>query len=101
MGSAVTAMHAQGQRWALGLVPPLLVALALRWLGLRDQVLTDDELHTVHGALTMPVGDIVRNWTFGGADYGVPERRSASGRSRPHRECRTRPAFLRSWHRSE
>ena len=66
-------MHAQGQRWALGLVPPLLVALALRWLGLRDQVLTDDELHTVHGALTMPVGDIVRNWTFGGADYGVPQ----------------------------
>lgn len=69
----MTAMHAQGRRWALGLVPPLLFALALRWLGLRDQILTDDELHTVHGALTMPVGDIVRNWSFGGADYGVPQ----------------------------
>jgi hypothetical protein len=66
-------MHVQSRRWSLGLVPPLLLALGLRWLGLHNQILTDDELHTVHGALAMPVRDIVQTWTFGGADYGVPQ----------------------------
>ena len=66
-------MHVQSRRWSLGLVPPLLLALGLRWLGLHSQILTDDELHAVHGALAMPVRDIVQTWTFGGADYGVPQ----------------------------
>ena len=66
-------MHVQSRRWSLGLVPPLLLALGLRWFGLHNQILTDDELHAVHGALAMPVRDIIQTWTFGGADYGVPQ----------------------------
>lgn len=69
----MTAMQAQGQNWAQRLLPPFLFALGLRWIGLRDQVLTDDELHGVHAALNMPVGEIIRNWTFGSADYGVSQ----------------------------
>ncbi len=57
--------------WAW-LAPPFLVGLALRWIGLRAQILTGDELHTLQAALAMPVADILRTWTFAGADYCVP-----------------------------
>jgi hypothetical protein len=56
----------------IALIPPVLVGLALRAVGLRGQILTGDELHSVHGALAMPVSQILRTWTFGDADYCVP-----------------------------
>lgn len=48
------------------------VAVLLRGYGLEEQVLTDDELHSVHAALAMPLSKILQTWTFNGADYGVP-----------------------------
>jgi hypothetical protein len=53
-----------------------LLALAagawLRFHGLGEQVLTGDELHAVNAALSRSVGEILRNWTYFGADYSVP-----------------------------
>jgi hypothetical protein len=66
--SSTTSRHKLG----IWLIPPFLIGLALRSVGLRGQILTGDELHTVHGALAMPVSQILRTWTFGGADYCVP-----------------------------
>lgn len=58
--------------WVLGLASATVAGIALRLLGLRDQILTGDELHTVDGAVTRGVGEILRTWTFHGADYCVP-----------------------------
>jgi hypothetical protein len=66
--SPTTSRH----EFRIWLIPPFLIGLALRSVGLRGQILTGDELHTVHGALAMPVSQILRTWTFGGADYCVP-----------------------------
>ncbi len=56
----------------VGLALALAAALVLRATGIEGQVLADDELHSVHAALAMPVGEIFQTWTFDGADYGVP-----------------------------
>lgn len=53
-------------------IPPFLVALVLRGVGLQAQILTGDELHSLQAALAMPVSDILRTWSFAGADYCVP-----------------------------
>lgn len=58
--------------FAGGLALAAVAGAALRALGLGRQVLTGDELHTVNGAVTLPVGEILRSWTFHGADYCVP-----------------------------
>ncbi len=44
----------------IGFIPPFLVGLGLRSAGLGEQVLTGDELHSVHGALEMSVSEILR-----------------------------------------
>ena len=62
----------QRRSWIPVLLPPVAVAALLRGLGLEGQVLADDELHSVHAALTLTVGQIFGTFTFGGADYGVP-----------------------------
>lgn len=56
----------------LGLLPALVVGCVLRLTGLRAQVLTDDELHSVGAVLAMSPGEILRSWTYDGADYCVP-----------------------------
>lgn len=56
----------------LGLAAALAAGLVLRLYRLREQILTGDELHAVHGALSRTVGEILRNWTYHGADYSVP-----------------------------
>ncbi|MEN8181254.1 MAG: hypothetical protein ABFS46_01830 [Myxococcota bacterium] len=53
-------------------LPPLLVGAGLRGCHLPDQILTGDELHAVNGALSLTVGEILRTWTYHGADYSVP-----------------------------
>lgn len=58
--------------WRVWLVPPFLAGIALRGFHLEQQVLTGDELHTVNAALSLPLGTILRTWTFEGADYCVP-----------------------------
>lgn len=68
----MTSTNAQRTPKIVGLLVALAVAVLVRGIGLEGQVLTDDELHTVHAALVMPAGEIVRTWTFDGADYGVP-----------------------------
>ena len=56
-GRPTSIVPAQGLRfWGLGLLPAFMVGLALRWVGIRAQVLTDDELHTVGAVLAMPLG---------------------------------------------
>jgi hypothetical protein len=57
---------------AFGLLPAFVVGGSLRLLGLRAQVLTDDELHTVGAVLAMTPAEIVRNVTYDGADYCIP-----------------------------
>ncbi len=64
--------NAQRPPILIGLVLPLAVGALVRCVGIRGQVLADDELHTVHAALSMPLSQIFRTWTFGGADYSVP-----------------------------
>ncbi|MCG8592193.1 MAG: glycosyltransferase family 39 protein [Proteobacteria bacterium] len=58
------------------LVAALATALAagatLRLYRTHEQILTGDELHTVFGAVTRPVAEILRTWTYYGADYCVP-----------------------------
>ena len=56
----------------LFLLPPFVVGCALRLVGLRAQVLVDDELHTVGAVLRRTPGEILRSWTHDGADYCVP-----------------------------
>ena len=68
----VTSPTTSRRKLGFWLIPPFLVGLALRSVGVRAQILTGDELHSVHGALAMPVSQILRTWTFGGADYCVP-----------------------------
>jgi hypothetical protein len=58
--------------WWLGALAAAFVGVGLRWLNLRNQVLTGDELHTVNGALARSAGEILRTWTWYGADYSVP-----------------------------
>ncbi len=57
------AQSARIRFWALGLLPAFVAGALLRGLGVRAQVLTDDELHTVGAVLAMPVGEIVRTIT--------------------------------------
>lgn len=66
------AQSARIRFWALGLLPAFVAGALLRGLGVRAQVLTDDELHTVGAVLAMPVGEIVRTITYEGADYCIP-----------------------------
>ncbi|MCZ6782885.1 MAG: hypothetical protein O7G30_06200 [Proteobacteria bacterium] len=58
--------------WLWGLVPPLLAGAGLRGFRLREQILIGDELHAVNAAVARPVGEIVTQWTYHGADYCVP-----------------------------
>lgn len=60
------------RNWGLGLIPPLLVGGWLRWFRVREQILVWDELHTVTGALEMPLREIFRTWTLESGDYCVP-----------------------------
>ncbi len=57
---------------AAGLLLALAAGVALRFHDLGGQVLTGDELHAVNAALSRSVGEILRNWTWFGADYSVP-----------------------------
>ncbi len=59
-------------RWMLGLIPPVVVGIALRWIHLSAQIPTGDELHSINGALVRPLSEILQNWTYHGADYCVP-----------------------------
>jgi hypothetical protein len=59
---------ARGAAWILAIA----AGAALRLHRLGDQVLTGDELHAVNAALSWSVGEILRNWTYFGADYSVP-----------------------------
>ena len=68
----MTSTNAHRTPTIIGLLLALAFAIALRAMGLEGQILTDDELHSVHAALAMPVGEILQTWTFDGADYGVP-----------------------------
>lgn len=66
---------ARGRARAAGAACFLLALAAGAWLrfhGLGEQVLTGDELHAVNAALSRGVGEILRNWTWFGADYSVP-----------------------------
>jgi len=79
MGSATAAgsqpeppAAASARSWAVALAPPLVFAAVLRALGLRQQILASDELHTVNGALSWELGQILTTWTYHGADYCVP-----------------------------
>ncbi len=56
----------------LGLIPPVVVGIALRWIHLGAQIPTGDELHSINGALVRPLSEILQNWTYHGADYCVP-----------------------------
>jgi hypothetical protein len=53
-------------------LPPLLAGGALRAYRLPEQILTGDELHAINAALSLPLGEILRTWTYHGADYSVP-----------------------------
>jgi hypothetical protein len=53
-------------------LPPLLVGAGLRAYRLPEQILTGDELHAINGALSLTLGEILRTWTYHGADYSVP-----------------------------
>jgi hypothetical protein len=44
----------------------------LRAYRLPEQILTGDELHAVNAALSKSLGEILRTWTYYGADYSVP-----------------------------
>lgn len=57
---------------AAGWLLALAAGVGLRFHRLSDQVLTGDELHAVNGALARSVGEILRQWTYFGADYSVP-----------------------------
>ena len=64
----------RGVRWArsVGFLLALVAGAALRFHNLTGQVLTGDELHAVNAALSRSAGEILRNWTYFGADYSVP-----------------------------
>jgi 4-amino-4-deoxy-L-arabinose transferase-like glycosyltransferase len=68
----MTTGRGQRLRFFLGLLPPLVVAAALRGFRLAPQILIGDELHAVSAALRRPIGQILRQWTYQGADYCVP-----------------------------
>jgi hypothetical protein len=53
-------------------LPPLLAGGGRRAYRLREQILTGDELHAINAALSLPLGEILRTWTYHGADYSVP-----------------------------
>lgn len=59
-------------RAALLWLPPLLAGAGVRAYRLGEQILTGDELHAVNAALSLPLGEILRTWTYHGADYCVP-----------------------------
>lgn len=60
-------------RWTwFGLASAACVGLVLRLYQLPSQILTGDELHTINAARTWEVSEIIRRWTFEGADYCVP-----------------------------
>ena len=59
-------------RFAALLLPPFLVGLWLRLYRSGEQILTGDELHVLKVALAWSPSEIVRSWTWYGADYGVP-----------------------------
>jgi hypothetical protein len=65
-------MNASRSFLGLGLLPAAVAGAALRLAGLRQQVLTDDELHTVGAVLAMSPGEILRSFSYDGADYCVP-----------------------------
>jgi hypothetical protein len=58
--------------WTVGIGLAALAGLALRLYRVDEQILTGDELHAVNAALVRGVGEILREWSWYGADYSVP-----------------------------
>jgi hypothetical protein len=56
----------------LSIAGATLVGAGLRLFRLDQQVLTGDELHGLNGALARTTAEIVREWTYFGADYCIP-----------------------------
>ncbi len=71
-GSSDAAGRGDGLRFGLALLVPLVAGAALRLYRLDVQVPTGDELHSVNAALARTTGEILRSWTYAGADYCVP-----------------------------
>jgi hypothetical protein len=58
--------------WVAGFTAAVVAGIGLRAYRCDEQVLTGDELHAINGALSRSLGEILRQWTYHGADYSVP-----------------------------